>query len=102
MPVEVIAILVVSLTTLVFVGIPPLIALVRRHPERQLIYKLSPLTLVSFILWGALIVWAASDRQDDAIISKYVARLRESGRFKWVIVLLVVVGVAGGLFAVLR
>ncbi|WP_156457634.1 hypothetical protein [Altererythrobacter sp. Root672] len=78
-----------------FLAAPPLIALVRKHPERKLIYKLTPLTIFSFILWVALIVWAASDKRDDAVISRYVARLRGSGRLSWVVGAIVLVGVAG-------
>ncbi len=91
-----------SIILLAYVAAPPIVALLRGHPERTLIYKLSPLTLLSFLLWWALLVWAASDQRDDAIISTYVAKLRGSGWFVWVIGLLVLIGATGGFLAVLR
>lgn len=93
---------IILLVLAIYVAVPPLIALVRRHPERRLIYKLSPLALLSFILWGALLLWAASDRRDDAVISKYVAKLRGSNRLPLVVGLLVAVGVVGGAVTLLR
>ena len=85
-----------------FVAAPALIARVRNHPDRQLIYKLSPLTFFSFVLWGALIVWAASDQRDDAVISKYVAKLREGNRLPATVAALVVIGALGGVIVMLR
>lgn len=95
---EKIALLVVAVVVLAaLIATPALIALVRRHPERRLIYKLSPLSTFSFILWGALIVWAASDQRNDGIVSKYVERLRANNRLPWVIVALLALGVVGSL-----
>src|SRR5688572_16209362 len=79
----------------VILFVPALIALARRHPDRKLIVRLSPLTLVSLILWVALLMWAVSDKRDDAVISRYVALLRGSRYFPMVIGLLVMVGAAG-------
>lgn len=92
----------VVLIFVLFIAAPALIALVRRHPERQLIYKLSPLCAFSFILWGALIVWAASDKRNDGVISKYVAKLREKNSLPWVIAALLGLGVLGSTFVFLR
>ncbi|MEZ0241919.1 MAG: hypothetical protein ACAH11_00980 [Sphingomonas sp.] len=85
-----------------FAAAPALVAWVRKHPERKLIYKLSPLTLFSFLLWFALIAWAASGQRDDAVISKYVAKLRANNRLPLLIALLVALGLAGSLFMALR
>jgi uncharacterized membrane protein YpjA len=83
-----------ALVTLILF-VPALIAVARRHPDRKLIGRLSPLTLVSFVLWAALLVWAVSDQRDDAVISRYVARLRGSRHFSMAIGFLVMAGAAG-------
>ncbi len=80
-----------------FIAAPALIASLRRHPERRLIYKLSPLSLFSFILWGALIVWAAADQRRDGVISKYVEKLRANNCLPWVIVALLALGIISSL-----
>ncbi len=85
-----------------FVAVPAIIAALRRHPDRQLIYKLTPLTIFSFLLWFALIAWAASDQRDDAVIQKYVTKLRANNRLPVLIALLVLAGLAGSLFMWLR
>lgn len=84
-----------------YLAAPALIALIRRHPERRLICKLSPLTLMSFILWIVLIAWAVTGRRDDALISRYVATLRGSNRLPLAITLLVLAGIAGSAFTLL-
>ena len=85
-----------------FIAVPALIAWIRRHPDRKLIYKLTPLTFFSFLLWFALIAWAASDQRDDAVIQKYVNKLRANNRLPILIALLVLAGLAGTLFMALR
>jgi hypothetical protein len=86
----------------IFVGIPPLVALARQHPERSLIYKLSPLCLLSFILWLVLVVWAFTGQRNDAIISRYVSKLRGNSRLPLVITLLVLFGLAGSVLPLMR
>ena len=86
----------------IYIGIPSLIAIARKHPERGLIYKLSPLSLLSFILWLVLIAWAFTGRRDDAIISRYVSKLRGNNRLPLAITLLVLFGLAGGLLPLMR
>jgi hypothetical protein len=86
----------------ILTAIPPIVALARQHPERQLIYKLSPLSLFSFVLWLVLVAWAFTGKRDDAIISRYVARLQENNRLPIVITLLVLFGLAGGLLPLMR
>ncbi len=81
---------------LLFLLAPVMIAYFRRHPERRTIARLSVGGLFSFILWGALVAWAASDKRDDAVISKYVARLRERNLFPLVVGGLIVAGLVGG------
>lgn len=84
-----------------FITIPVLIAYARHHPERRLIAKLSVGSLFSFVLWGALIAWAASDQRDDAVISKYVARLRERNLLPLAVGGLVAIGLLGGALTLL-
>ncbi len=81
---------------LLFVAVPAIVAMVRRHPETPTIVKLTPLALFSFALWIALLVWAASDKRDDAVISKYIARFRQRNLLPWIVGSLVVIGLAGG------
>lgn len=85
----------VVLALLIFLVLPAIIALVRRHPGRKLIVQLTPLTLVSFLLWVALLVWAVSDKRNDAVLSRYVTRLRGSWRFPAAIGVLVLLGLVG-------
>jgi hypothetical protein len=97
MPNEVIAAIAALGLIAVFMAVPMAIAALRRHPERRLIYKLAPLALFSFLLWLALIAWASSRQHDDALIQKYVNKLREGKLLPLVIVVLVVIGAAGSL-----
>ena len=85
-----------------FIAAPALIAWIKKHPDRRLIYKLSPLAIFSFLLWFALIAWAVSDQRDDAVIQKYVTKLRANNRLPLLIALLVIAGLAGSLFMALR
>lgn len=85
-----------------FLLIPVLIAYARRHPERRTIARLSPFGVLSMILWVALIVWAASDKRNDAVIAKYVARLRERNLLPLVVGGLVAVGLLGVTATLLR
>jgi hypothetical protein len=87
---------------IVYMAVPPLVALVRRHPERGLIYKLTPLCLLSLILWLVLVAWALTGQRNDAVISRYVAKLRGSNRLPMVVALLVLLGLAGSLLPLIR
>jgi hypothetical protein len=86
----------------IYIAAPALVALARRHPERSLIYKLSPLCLLSFILWLVLVAWAFTGQRNDAIISRYVSKLRGNNRLPLVITLLVLFGLAGSLLPLMR
>ncbi|OAN65938.1 hypothetical protein [Sphingomonas sp. TDK1] len=85
-----------------FLALPALVAWFRKHPERGLIYKLAPLAVFSFLLWLVLVAWAWTGKRNDAVLSRYVAKLRENKRLPLVIALLVVLGVAGSLLTLLR
>ena len=75
-----------------FVMLPALIAYATRHPERRRIAGLAPLGALSFLLWGALLVWAIGGRRDDSVIARFVDRQRKG--LVWVVVALVVGGLA--------
>lgn len=96
-----VAILVIACAVLLFAGAPALIAFARRHPERLLIAKLSPGGLFSFVLWGALMVWAVSDTRDESVISKYVARIRTRNQLPMIVAGLIVLGIATGAIALM-
>jgi len=100
-PGQIIAVAAMFVALAVFLAIPALIALLRRHPDRRLIGRLTPLTLLSFLLWVALLVWAASDKRDDAVIGRYIARLRGSWHFGAAIGVLVALGLAGSAYSLL-
>lgn len=85
-----------------FIAAPAVIALVRKHPERRLIYKLSPLALLSFVLWFFLLAWACTGTRNDAVISRYVMKLRDNRHLPLAIASLVVLGLIGSLAALLR
>ena len=95
MPKEVLAIIVSVGLIVAFMGVPMVIAAFRRHPDRKLIYKLAPLAIFSFLLWFALIAWAASKQHDDAIVQKYVNKQREGKLLPLVIGALVLIGAIG-------
>lgn len=86
----------------IYIAIPSLVALARQHPERRLIYKLSPLCLLSVILWLVLVAWAFTGQRNDAIISRYVSKLRGNNRLPLAITLLVLFGLAGSLLPLTR
>ncbi len=85
-----------------FAATPLAIAAARRHPEWRTIARLTPFALVSFILWGALLTWAVSDKRDDSVIAKYVARLRGQNRLPYIVGALVIVGVVTSAVTFLR
>jgi small-conductance mechanosensitive channel len=84
-----------------FIALPAILATVRQHPERGLIYKLTPLAIFSFILWLVLVAWAFTGKRNDAVLSRYVTRLRDNNRLPLVVVLLVVSGLAASLVPLL-
>ncbi|RJY08248.1 hypothetical protein [Aurantiacibacter aquimixticola] len=92
---QLVAIAVAVGVTLLFCGLPVMIAFGRRHPDRRTIAKLSPLALLSFALWFALILWAATDRKDDSIVARYIDRIQKRNLGPWIVGGLVFIGLAG-------
>lgn len=85
-----------------FLATPTIIAFARQHPERRTIARLSVFGLFSFVLWTALLVWAASDKRDDGVIAKYVARLRQRRLLPRIVGGPVIVGAIGSAITLLR
>ncbi|KLI63199.1 superinfection immunity protein [Aurantiacibacter marinus] len=86
---------------LLFCAIPVAIAWGRKHPDLRTIAKLSPLALLSFALWIALIVWAATDKRNDSVVSRYIEKVRERNLGPWIVGGLVLFGVATGAFSLM-
>ena len=87
---------------IVFFGGPALIAIARRHPERRTIVRLTPLALVSFLLWFALLIWAVGGKKNDGVIGRYAERIRGHRRFPLVVAALVALGLASAAYAMLH
>jgi hypothetical protein len=77
------------------VGLPAAVAAVRKHPERRLIYKLTPFAVLSFVLWGVLLAWAITGVRDDAVMSRLFARARRNRYLPAMVGTLVVAGMIG-------
>jgi riboflavin transporter FmnP len=79
--------------------IPTIIAYARRHPERRLIGQLNILSILSFLLWVALIAWAAGGARDDSVIAKFVGAPGQRQKLVALVVVLVGAGVASTAYA---
>ena len=81
--------------TVFFCAIPVIIAWAKHSPDLKTIAKLSPLTILSFALWFALIIWAWSGkRDDDSVIGRYITKVQERNLIPWIVGGLVLLGVA--------
>jgi uncharacterized membrane protein len=60
----------------VFNFLPACIAFVSRHPERRVLALLNVLSLFSFALWIALMVWAVGGQRPDSTIGKLMGSER--------------------------
>jgi uncharacterized membrane protein len=56
----------------VFHFFPTCVAFVSRHPERRSLAMLNILSLFSFALWLALMVWAVGGQRDDSTINRFM------------------------------
>ena len=52
--------------------LPSMIAYARRHPERALIAKLNIVSILSSLLWLALMVWVLGGARNDAVINRFI------------------------------
>jgi hypothetical protein len=85
---------------LVFNFVPTLVAFARRHPERRLIGQLNILSIFSFLLWAALIAWAAGGKRNDSVINHFICGPGQRGRLVAIVATLVGLGVATTAWAV--
>ncbi len=87
---------------LVFNFIPTLIAFARRHPERRLIGQLNILSILSFLLWAALLAWALGGKRNDSVINRFIGQPGQRGRLIAIVATLVGLGVATTAYAVTK
>lgn len=79
--------------------IPTIIAFARQHPERRLIGQLNILSILSFLLWLALMAWVVGGKRDDSVISKFVGQPGQRQKLVALVVVLVGAGVATTAYA---
>ena len=87
---------------LVFNFVPTLIAFVRRHPERRLIGQLNIVSILSFLLWAALLAWALGGKRNDSVINRFIGQPGQRGRLVAILATLVGLGVATTAYAVTK
>lgn len=85
------------LVALVLNFLPSMVAYARRHPDRKLLARLNILSLLSFLLWLALLGWAVGGTRNDALINRYV----HNKALRPLLIGLAVALVGGGLFITL-
>jgi hypothetical protein len=88
-----------TLVALLINFIPTAIAFARRHPERRLIGQLNILSILSFLLWMALIAWAAGGARNDSVIARFVGKPGQRQRLVAAVLILVGAGVASATYA---
>jgi uncharacterized protein with PQ loop repeat len=99
---QVIALGLVVILVLIFNFLPAAIAIARNHPEKRLIARLNILSLLSFLLWFALLVWAVGGKRDDGVINQFVSRTENRGVLIAIVATLVGIGVATTAYALTR
>jgi len=95
MPSKILLLTGLAAIVVIIVSLPTAVATARKHPERRLIYKLTPLAALSFVLWGVLLAWAITGVRDDTVVSRLFARARRSRYLPVMIGMLVLVGMVG-------
>lgn len=80
--------------TLLFCLVPVAVAWVRESPDLKTIAKLSPLSMLSFALWFALIIWGWSGERNDGVVSRYIDKVQEKNLLPWIVGGLVAFGLA--------
>jgi membrane protease YdiL (CAAX protease family) len=99
---QLIALGLVVILVLIFNFLPAAIAVARNHPEKRLIARLNILSLLSFLLWFALLVWAVGGKRDDGVINRFVSRTENRGLLIAIVATLVGIGVATTAYALPR
>lgn len=75
--------------------LPSIVAYGRGHPDRKLLAQFNILSLLSFLLWFALLVWAAGGARNDDVIGRFV----HSKAARPLLIGLIAVLVGGGIAA---
>lgn len=83
-----------TLAVLALNFLPTAIAFARRHPDRALLARLNILSLLSFLLWMALMTWAIGSARNDAVINRFVHNPAQRPLLIGIIVVLVGGGLA--------
>lgn len=79
----------------VLIGLPIAVAWARKSPDLKTIAKLAPLSILSFALWFALIIWGWSGKRDDnGVISRSIEAIKQRNLLPWIVGGLVLAGVA--------
>ena len=73
-----------------------------RSPDRALLAKLNVLSLLSFLLWFALLAWAAGGARNDSVIGKFVGDTDNRGKLSAIVGVLVLIGVGSTAYALTR
>ncbi|MGB3167811.1 MAG: superinfection immunity protein [Alteraurantiacibacter sp.] len=90
---QIIVIAVTGIVMLLFCLLPVIIAYARGHHDKRLIAKLSPLAILSFALWFALIVWAVTDKRNDSVVSRWIEKVKDRNLLPWIVGALVLLGI---------
>lgn len=99
---RIILIAAVTIGVLLFNFLPTMIAYARRHPERRLLATLNVASLLSFLLWFALLVWAMGGKRNDGVIAHFVGSPGNRRRLGVAVAALVGIGVATTAYALTR
>lgn len=90
---QLLALAIGTLVALVLNFLPTAIAFARRHPERALLARINILSILSFLLWLALLAWAVGGTRNDAVINRFINNRAQ----RPLLIGLLVVLVGGGL-----
>ncbi|MBC7506631.1 MAG: superinfection immunity protein [Sandarakinorhabdus sp.] len=91
----------VLLAVLAFNFLPTFIAFARNHPDRRLLASLNLLSLLSFLLWFALLAWALGGQRNDGIIGRFVGNPGNRKRLFALVAILVGIGVSTTAYALI-
>ncbi|OYQ27700.1 hypothetical protein CHU93_10590 [Sandarakinorhabdus cyanobacteriorum] len=91
---QMLALAIGTILALVLNFLPTAIAYARRHPERALLARINILSILSFLLWLALMAWAVGGARNDAVINRFVHNKAQRPLLIGVLVLLVGGGLA--------
>ena len=91
---QMLALAIGTLVALALNFLPSAIAYGRRHPDRALLARINILSILSFLLWLALMVWALGGTRNDAVINRFVHNKAQRPLLIGVLVMLVGGGLA--------